>query len=81
MCTLMDTVKRQELSARLAKAEIALQWARWLMDGSPEARVMLAKAKQEYGAAEAAVLEVLGAQAALALVEDLEAYGGQPPPQ
>jgi len=74
----MDMEKRRALSERLGRAEMGLQLARAMRDGSPESRMLLAQAKQEYGDAEAAVLAELGAYAALALVEELEACGGLP---
>lgn len=59
---------------------MALQWARAMRDDSPESRMMLAQAKKEYREAEASVLVVLGARAALALVEDLHAVCAEGPP-
>ncbi|NTX51850.1 hypothetical protein [Myxococcus sp. CA039A] len=71
----MDMEKRRALSERLGWAEMGLQLARAMMDGSPESRTLLASAKREYGDAEAAVLAELGARAALALVEERHAVG------
>lgn len=69
----MDLEKRRALSEQLGWAEMGLQLARAMMDGSPEPRMLLASAKREYGDAEAAVLAELGARAALALVEERHA--------
>ncbi|WP_408891616.1 hypothetical protein ACJ2CR_19325 [Myxococcus faecalis] len=74
----MDMEKRRALSERLGRAEMRLELARAMRDGSPESRMLLVQAKKEYGEAEAAVLGELGARAALALVEELEACGCLP---
>ncbi|WP_140789005.1 hypothetical protein [Myxococcus xanthus] len=74
----MSMRKRRALSERLGRAEMGLQLARAMWDGSPESRMLLALAKREYGDAEAAVLAELGAHAALALVEELETCGCLP---
>lgn len=74
----MDMEKRRALSERLGRAEMGLQLARAMRDDSPEYRMLLTLAKREYGDAEAAVLAELGAQDALALVEEREASEGLP---
>lgn len=77
----MDTMKRVALGARLGRAEVELEEASAKLDGSLESRTRLQRAKEEYRAAEAAVLEALGARAAVELVEErlAEALNGSTP--
>lgn len=59
----MTTTERVALAQRLGKAELELQRVMRTLDGSPEARTRLAKAREEHRAAEAQALAVLAGQA------------------
>ncbi|WP_223644428.1 hypothetical protein [Corallococcus sp. EGB] len=70
----MTIAEREALAQRLGEAEKELQRAQWESDGSPRARMRLARARMEYRAAEHLTMQVLGARQALDLVEQLAAY-------
>ncbi|RKI18648.1 hypothetical protein D7Y15_08090 [Corallococcus sp. AB030] len=58
----MTTMERVALAQRLGEAELKLQGAMRRLDGSPEARTRLAKAREEHRAAEAHARVVLALQ-------------------
>ncbi|WP_147448927.1 hypothetical protein [Corallococcus terminator] len=61
------------LAQRLGQAELEMQKAMLALDGNPAARTRLAEARGEYRAAEQQALRVLGAHAALEVIEQLKA--------
>ncbi|WP_163869607.1 hypothetical protein [Myxococcus eversor] len=67
----MDTQQRGTLTQRLVEAEAGYLDAVSGLDGSPEAETLLAWARDGYRAAEMEAIAVLGARAALELVEQL----------
>lgn len=66
----MNARDRGALAERLERAEARVLAAQALVDGSPEARMRLERAKAAYREAEADALVALGAREALMLVED-----------
>ncbi|NNB89921.1 hypothetical protein [Corallococcus exiguus] len=73
----MTIPEREALAQRLGKAETELQRAQRDADGSPRARMRLARARTEYREAEHLTLRVLGARQALDLVEQLSTASHQ----
>jgi hypothetical protein len=67
----MTIVEWEALAQRLGQAERELQHAQWISDGSEASRARLASARAEYRDAEHQALKMLGARAALDLVEAL----------
>jgi hypothetical protein len=68
----MDLNHRHALACRLALAEVELRAAIDALDGSLTSRTRYAFARQEYRAAEHAVILALGARDTLSLVEERE---------